>query len=152
MSGKGKMTEKEMAEWEAEGNPYRCVVCQMMIALLSGERVQWFRAEADMQRWQEQVEQKEAELLRIIRSFDKMKETWTALSLIQANHLPGHVAYAKKKASMFEAMENDCKKKLEGAGYKHLLSMEGTLVDYVVAQRAEEADFLRKSLEGTCRV
>ena len=55
MSGKGKMTEKEMAEWEAEGNPHHCVERQMIIALLSGEHVQWFRAEADMQRWQEQV-------------------------------------------------------------------------------------------------
>jgi hypothetical protein len=45
---------------------------------------------------------------------------------------------------------NQSKKKLEGARYKHLLSMEGTLADYVDARRAEEAAFLRKSLEGLC--
>lgn len=150
MSGKGKMTEKEMAEWEAEGNTCFCVERQMLICFISGDRVQWFRAEAEMQRWQEQVEQKLAELLRTIRSFGKMKETWTELSLTQASNLPGHVAYAKKKASMYETMENDCRRKLEGAGYKHLLSMEGTLIDYIVAKRAEESLFLLKSLKGMC--
>jgi predicted RNA-binding Zn ribbon-like protein len=150
MSGKGKMTEKEMAKWEAKGNPHLHVELQMLMAFISGERVQWFHAEAEMQRWQEQVEQKLAELLRTIQSFNKMKETWTALSLTQPSNLPGHIAYAKKKTSMYESMESNCKKKLEGAGYKHLLSMEDTLADYVDARRAEEAAFLRKSLEGLC--
>lgn len=150
MNGKGKMTKKEMAEWEAEGNPILHVKHPTLIAFVSGERVQWFRAEADMQRWQEQVEQKLAELLRTTRSFDKMRETWAALSLTPPSNLPGHIAYAKKKASMYETMESNCKKKLEGAGYKHLLSMEGPLADYVDAKRAEEAAVLRKSLEGLC--
>ncbi|KAJ7039981.1 hypothetical protein C8F04DRAFT_1254428 [Mycena alexandri] len=35
-----KMTDAEMVEWSNEG-----------------DRVQWFRAEAEMQRWQEQTEQ-----------------------------------------------------------------------------------------------
>jgi hypothetical protein len=150
MSGKGKMTEKEMAQWEAEGIPHFYVEHQMLITFVSGERVQWFRAEAEMQRWQEQVEQKLAELLRTIRSFSKMKETWTDLSLRQDSHFPGRIAYAKEKASMYEMMESDCRKKLADAGYKHLLSIEGTLADYIDAKRAEEAAFHKKSLEGSC--
>jgi hypothetical protein len=122
----------------------------MLIVFVSGERVQWFRAEADMQRWQEQVEQKLAELLRTTRSFDKMSKTWTALSLTQLSNLPGHIAYAKKKASMYEQMESNCKKKLEGAGYGDLLSMKGTVVDYVEAMREKQATFFEKSLEGSC--
>ena len=122
----------------------------MLIAFVSGERVQWFRAEAEMQRWQEQVEQKLAELLRTIRSFDKMSKTWTALSLTQPSNLPGHIAYAKKKASMYEKMGSNCEKKLEGAGHKDLLSMKGTLVDYVEAMREKQATFLETYLEGSC--
>ncbi|KAJ7067668.1 hypothetical protein C8F01DRAFT_670999 [Mycena amicta] len=41
-----KMTDVEMDEWSREG-----------------DRVQWFRAEAEMLRWREQKEQKIAELL-----------------------------------------------------------------------------------------
>jgi hypothetical protein len=54
-----------------------------------GNRVQWFRAEAEMQRWKEQKEQKLAELLRTNRSFLKMEATWTALATA------GHRAYAR---------------------------------------------------------
>ncbi|KAJ7938899.1 hypothetical protein B0H13DRAFT_1851073 [Mycena leptocephala] len=43
-----KMTDTEMEEWSSEA--------------MAGDRVQWFRAEAEMQRWQEQGEQKLAEL------------------------------------------------------------------------------------------
>jgi hypothetical protein len=93
----------------------------MLITFVSGEHVQWFRTEAEMQRWQEQVEQKLAELLRTIWSFSKMKETWTDLSLRQDSHFPGRIAYAKDKASMYEMMETDCRKKLADTGYKHFV-------------------------------
>jgi hypothetical protein len=49
-----------------------------------------------------------------------------------------------------QAMESNCKKEIEGVGYKHLLLMEGTLAEYVNVKHAEEAAFLRKSLEGLC--
>ncbi|KAJ6552637.1 hypothetical protein DFH09DRAFT_1085810 [Mycena vulgaris] len=46
----------------------------------SGDRVQWFRAEADMQRWQEQKEQNLVELLQTIQSFVKMQsDMWLVL-------------------------------------------------------------------------
>ncbi|KAJ7866022.1 hypothetical protein B0H14DRAFT_2573576 [Mycena olivaceomarginata] len=47
----GKLTNKEMDEWSQES-----------------DRVQWFRAEAEVQRWQEHVEMRLAELLRTILS------------------------------------------------------------------------------------
>ncbi|KAJ3964940.1 hypothetical protein EV361DRAFT_975265 [Lentinula raphanica] len=46
------MTADEMQQWEDKS-----------------DSVQWFRAEADMERWQEQVEIKHAEFLRLIASF-----------------------------------------------------------------------------------
>lgn len=78
-----------------------------------------------------------------------MKETWTDLSLRQDSHLPGHIMYVKEKASMYEMMESNCRKKLVDAGYKHLLSMEGTVVDYIDVKHVEAA-FFKKSLEGSC--
>jgi hypothetical protein len=47
MSGKGQMMEKEMAE----GNPHLHVELQMLMAFVSGEYIQWFCAEAEMQQW-----------------------------------------------------------------------------------------------------
>ncbi|KAJ7111002.1 hypothetical protein C8R44DRAFT_633535, partial [Mycena epipterygia] len=55
MGKMGNLNKDEMHEW-----------------FIEGDRVQWFRAEAEMQRWQEQIEQKLAELLRTIRSFRTM--------------------------------------------------------------------------------
>ncbi|KAJ6555520.1 hypothetical protein B0H10DRAFT_1967757 [Mycena sp. CBHHK59/15] len=71
-----KMTDAEMEEWSSEG-----------------DRVQWFRAKSEMKQWQEQGEQKIAELLRSNRSFKRMEATWTALA--STNHLPGHQAYTR---------------------------------------------------------
>ena len=45
---------------------------------------------------------------------------------------------------------SNCEKKLEGAGHKDLLSMKGTLVDYVEAMREKQATFLETYLEGSC--
>ncbi|KAF9547927.1 hypothetical protein CPC08DRAFT_729608 [Agrocybe pediades] len=47
-----QISDEQVEKWAAEG-----------------DRVQWFRAEAEMKRWQEQWEIKQAELLRCIRTF-----------------------------------------------------------------------------------
>ncbi|KAJ7788052.1 hypothetical protein B0H14DRAFT_2628674 [Mycena olivaceomarginata] len=78
-----KMSKDELDEWSNE--------C---------DRVQWFRAEAEMQRWQEQKEQKLAELLWTNRSFLKMEATWTALASESA--IAGHRAYARQKAATYQ--------------------------------------------------
>ncbi|KAJ7213665.1 hypothetical protein C8J57DRAFT_1029924, partial [Mycena rebaudengoi] len=45
-----------------------------------GDRVQWFRAEADMERWQEQIEARLANIRCTIRSFRTYKHMWTTLA------------------------------------------------------------------------
>lgn len=47
---------------------------------------------------------------------------------------------------MYARLESDSRKKLEEVGYKPLLSMDGPLVDFVEAKRAEEDTFLTKAL------
>jgi hypothetical protein len=101
-----------------------------------GDSVQWFRAEAEMDRWHEQLEIKQAEFLRCIRSFNRMKEVWNLLAEQQPHEKPGHQAYARQKSAMYKHMENDGREKLKAAGYGALLEEDGmTLVDHILAQR-----------------
>ncbi|KAJ6563052.1 hypothetical protein DFH09DRAFT_1477909 [Mycena vulgaris] len=76
----GRLSQSEMEEWSNKG-----------------DRVQWFRAEAEMRQWQEQKEQKLVELLWTIRSYVKMQSVWSQLGDSHANQ-PGHAAYARQKA------------------------------------------------------
>ncbi|KAJ6476124.1 hypothetical protein C8R45DRAFT_934759 [Mycena sanguinolenta] len=56
------------------------------------DRVESFRAEADMDCWQEQIEQKLTELLHTGRSFVKMQSMWSQLATISKQD--GAAAYA----------------------------------------------------------
>ena len=117
--------------------------------MLLGDRVQWFRAEADMQRWQEQVELKLAELFRTSRSFRRMQEIWTTLSLDQP---PSYMAYAKQKAAMYKEMAQSCDVGLDNAGYGGLrLELDSgnggmTLLKFVEEKRAKEKAILDADL------
>ncbi|KAJ7124151.1 hypothetical protein C8R44DRAFT_530114, partial [Mycena epipterygia] len=70
-------------------------------AVSVGDRIQWYRAEAEMERWREQVEMKLAEWRTTIRSFAAYKDAWTQLAAAQNAENIGHIAYAKQKAYMF---------------------------------------------------
>ncbi|KDR71018.1 hypothetical protein GALMADRAFT_15660, partial [Galerina marginata CBS 339.88] len=48
--------------------------------LEDADRVQWFRAKADMERWQEEVEILTQEFRRAIRGFEKMDQVWSSLA------------------------------------------------------------------------
>jgi hypothetical protein len=85
-----------------------------------GDRVQWSRAEAEMQYWQEHREQKIAELLPVNRSFQKMQQTWTTLA--STNSLTGHQAYARQKAAMYSKRAEQAQTLIATAGYRNLLS------------------------------
>ncbi|KAK6996204.1 CxC2 domain-containing protein [Favolaschia claudopus] len=114
----GKLTSEEMDEWSQES-----------------DRVQWFRAEAEVERWREHVEMRLAELLRSIRSFRKWDTVWTELADgVQA----GYCAYAKQKAHMNRCRAERCEALLEAAGYKELLQPGASLVQYVIAKRARQ--------------
>ncbi|EDR13061.1 uncharacterized protein LACBIDRAFT_322480 [Laccaria bicolor S238N-H82] len=82
----GKLSEKDLKAWAEEG-----------------DRVQWSRAEAEMQCWQEEWERKQAEFMCCIRSFDKMSHVWAQLS--KSSPSQGHAAYTSKKSAMFSQMK-----------------------------------------------
>ena len=101
-----------------------------------------------MFRWQEQVELKLADMMRTIRSFNKLKAIWTQLASSQPNSLPGHAAYARRQAVMFDRLAHDGRRRLVEAGYGGLLTMGGTLVDFVVERHAKEHAFLMNALRS----
>ncbi|KAF9471316.1 hypothetical protein BDN70DRAFT_939041 [Pholiota conissans] len=82
------------------------------------DRVQYFRAEAEMQRWQEEHETKQAQFMRCIRSFKAMSDIWLQLATMVTNS-PGHVAHARKTAAIYSKMEHDAVQRFGSAGYKH---------------------------------
>jgi hypothetical protein len=64
--------------------------------------VEWFRAEAEMERWREQWEIKLAEFIRCSQLFRTMAEAWTTLSERQESKV--FEVYARKTAAMYRRM------------------------------------------------
>ncbi|KAJ7056074.1 hypothetical protein C8F01DRAFT_1257888 [Mycena amicta] len=126
-----KMSDTEMDEWSREG-----------------DRVQWFRAEAEMKRWQGQKEQKIAELLRTRRSFQKMDTTWTQLAA--QNDLAGYQAYARQKAAMYRAKGEEARILIFHAGYGELLEESGSLLQRIQEDR-RKAEALLTELQFLLR-
>ncbi|KAJ6514598.1 hypothetical protein DFH09DRAFT_1431747 [Mycena vulgaris] len=129
----GRLSQTEMEEWSSEG------MC---------DRVQWFRAEAEMQRWQEQKEQKLVELLRTIRSFDKMGRVWTQLADLAPNQ-PGHAAYARQKAAMYERRAEEARGYVKMAGHEALLLPTANVIQFIEDERAAEEAHLSRHLSET---
>ncbi|KAF8963731.1 hypothetical protein BDZ97DRAFT_1661232 [Flammula alnicola] len=115
------------------------------------EKVQWFRARADMERWIEEVELLEEEFRRFIRGCQKLQEIWTSLSLSVNDRYtylprsisgtsatpkpsPGHCAYALQKADMYSKMASTAQNKFKTVGGEWPLQGE-TLSEYVRRRR-----------------
>ncbi|KAJ7491641.1 hypothetical protein B0H11DRAFT_1911907 [Mycena galericulata] len=116
----GKLSSEEMQAWSEEA-----------------ERVQWFRAEAEVQRWQEHAEMRLAELLRTIRSFAKWNNVWLDLAKAQSSS-PGLAGYARQTAATYCLRRERCEKLIIKSGYGALLEPGASLVDFVVGERAKE--------------
>lgn len=110
----------------------------------SGDSVQWFRAEAEIIRWREQAEKKQAKFLRTITSFSRMAEIWADLAKMSSR--AGSTTYEKKKADMFRRMEAECQGKLIAAGYGTLLTKgDMTIAEYIQAQRSAEGELEKQN-------
>ncbi|KAK0468813.1 hypothetical protein IW261DRAFT_1345797 [Armillaria novae-zelandiae] len=106
---------------------------------IEGERVGFFRAEAERDRWLEQWEIKIAEFLRCIMSFDKYAETWAQLATKPKNRdRPGYEAYAREKVHMYSSFAKRAQLEFINLGYEKALDRkEGERVqDFLMAQRA----------------
>ncbi|KAJ6620174.1 hypothetical protein B0H10DRAFT_2023034 [Mycena sp. CBHHK59/15] len=123
------MSSSEMDAWSSEG-----------------DRVQWFRAQAEMQRWQEQWEQKLVELLRTIRSFARMQSIWTELAERQLPDQLGAKAYARQKAAMFDRRREEGCQSIRKLGYGDLLKEKANVVLFVEGEREREAALVKAAL------
>ncbi|KAJ7695829.1 hypothetical protein B0H16DRAFT_1750553 [Mycena metata] len=74
------------------------------------ERVQWFRAEAEMYRWLEQYERKHAEFMRIIERYRRDSVVWAGLASAEETRnggLNGAVTFARMQAAMHRRLEHN---------------------------------------------
>ncbi|KAJ6614049.1 hypothetical protein B0H10DRAFT_2436175 [Mycena sp. CBHHK59/15] len=74
------------------------------------ERVQWFRAEAEMYRWLEQYERKHAEFMRIIERYHRDSVVWAGLASAEETRnggLNGAVTFARMQAAMHRRLEHN---------------------------------------------
>jgi hypothetical protein len=108
------------------------------------DRVQFFRAEAEYERWREQLEIKHAEAHRCMRYFEYFNKVW--LELAGAAGSPAHAAYARRTASLYRELRTRVQKVLAAVGLDALSFLDGkrTLVDLVLAwRRSEEQQYFK---------
>ncbi|KJA15051.1 hypothetical protein HYPSUDRAFT_149617, partial [Hypholoma sublateritium FD-334 SS-4] len=111
------------------------------------EKVQWFRAQADTERWVEEVDLLEEEFRRVIRSCEKMESVWLDLTASASTKYrpisttwqmpgphPGYVSYAYQKADMYKKMGLDARQLFKEAGGEWPNATE-SLSDYVHRRR-----------------
>ncbi|KAJ6470688.1 hypothetical protein DFH09DRAFT_1110787 [Mycena vulgaris] len=77
------------------------------------DRVQWFRAEAEMYRWLEQYERKHVELMRVITRFHRDSVVWEgrANREEQSNGgvVNGAATFARMQAAMYKRLEHNAR-------------------------------------------
>ncbi|KAJ7836709.1 hypothetical protein B0H13DRAFT_2368590 [Mycena leptocephala] len=76
------------------------------------DRVQWFRAEAEMYRWLEQYERKHVELFRVIGRYRRDSVVWAGQAdreEVRNGGLNGKVAYGRMQAAMHRRLEYNAK-------------------------------------------
>jgi hypothetical protein len=106
------MTEEEVEAWFQKGTLLNSMVNCIDVAV--GNCVQWHRARALAERWDEELETDEEEFRRTIRSYDVLALVWTELG--QSREAGGHRAYAMQKASAFRRMAQKGRDLFKAAG------------------------------------
>lgn len=113
------------------------------------EKVQWFRARADMERWIEEADLLQEEFRRLIRGCEKMAEVWSSITgsisakyateegrspLLPSPPRRGYVAYASQKSSMYREMARRAREHFCDAGGESPSNGE-SLTDHVLRRR-----------------
>ncbi|KAJ3766473.1 hypothetical protein FB446DRAFT_794081 [Lentinula raphanica] len=81
------------------------------------DRIQWFRAKEDMERWREVCEKIQAEFRNCIRAFSRMNLEWAKKAelneapsgSIHTTWSPGHAAYARRQSETYAQLLDDCR-------------------------------------------
>ncbi|KAJ7805044.1 hypothetical protein B0H14DRAFT_3485622 [Mycena olivaceomarginata] len=107
------------------------------------DRVQWARAEAEMDRFQEQMEIKLTEFLRCLTTFQFNERAWIQMSK-NSDLGPGFAEWAKGTAQMWKQLSDQCQTYLTMAGYRFALEPDFNLVSYVERERENHDNLLRE--------
>ncbi|KAJ3519411.1 hypothetical protein NMY22_g13219 [Coprinellus aureogranulatus] len=126
----GDKSKEDMKKWSEESN-----------------RVQWFRAEAEMMRFREECESTIADFLRCIRYFDKMSNVWEELARRHGD-ISAHAIYARNSAKMFMRMAREARQRFRestGMDADSMLTSGELLAVQIQRMRDKEAlEFAQK--------
>ncbi|KAF6759321.1 hypothetical protein DFP72DRAFT_806849 [Ephemerocybe angulata] len=109
--------------------------------ITKSDRVQWFRAEAEMYRWQEEWEQKLAELLRTAKYFSKMSLVWSDLGKKTENE-PGKSAFAFKLAAQYNQLRRISRTNFKATSLPHIEKFTDLVTELVKGRRKLKSDIL----------
>ena len=94
-------------------------------ACAKGERVQFFRLEAEKDRFMEKVEKVQSDMLRCIKSWSVTRDAWKQrASHFTSESLHGKASFALQQADMHQEMIERMKLKMYSTGYGHLLYLK----------------------------
>ncbi|KAF9026451.1 hypothetical protein BDZ89DRAFT_1161242 [Hymenopellis radicata] len=116
-----KKVKKDLEAWEKDG-----------------ERVRWFRLEAEMRRWREHHERKQTEFLNLIRNRTHERDAWKDRAIFLEKtrpEKPGYIAYAREQAARYNDGLERAKRRAREAGYGHILEASSTEPFYKHCQR-----------------
>nr|GAT45459.1 predicted protein [Mycena chlorophos] len=99
--------------WKESGAAGRVLDDEKLAAYKrEADRVQWFRAEAEMYRWLEQYERKHAEMFRLITRFARDAAVWKGLADREeeaAGQRNGASCFARMQAAMYGRLEHNAR-------------------------------------------
>ncbi|KAK1230542.1 hypothetical protein PQX77_006367 [Marasmius sp. AFHP31] len=99
------------------------------------DRVQWFHARAERDRWQEHLEKLEADFRNCIRHFAKMKTVWDVAAVSAESF--GHQAYARRQGRMFKRFQTDAETMFMNLSLELKLPLGQILADRVARDRRQ---------------
>jgi hypothetical protein len=98
---------KTQEEWDKEGKrallPLQSLRWPYVV-----NRVRWFRARAEVERWEEEERILRKEFEFTYRSFQFLSSTWSKTASVRTDRYPGYVSYAHERADMYLQMAKDC--------------------------------------------
>jgi hypothetical protein len=126
------MTDTEVEAYLSESMYIFYVHFNLFLTSLAGDKVQWFRAEAAMLRWQEEWERKLIEFFRCVRYFDKLMAVWDAMSR-NPDQPAGKAAFARKTSKVYKEMAMRARTVFDQLKYS---VTDSTVIEYIKADRA----------------
>ena len=91
-----------------------------------GDRVRWFRSEAEVLRWLEQVELKYCEFFRLVSSLERVSRYWMDVATNQTLD-QGFSAYSLRQAALFKALLSNAIAEFETYSTRDVIGEE---IDY----------------------